>query len=156
MHQHLGRGNTQHSLVGIRAPGSGHRQLARRVGELRDIFSFSHLISRDGGQIQPIPHGCLGSTPSGIRDLVRESRVQSNRQRLPHGAPLAQTQPRHSDFTSPAQQALGPSFATSTRLREWRYLIKPLNPKLETRGGEALPRSKKRLEIHLKFPLIDT
>ena len=30
-----------------------------------------------------------------------------------------------------------------TCLREWRYLIKPLNPKLETRGGEALPRSKK-------------
>ena len=44
-----------------------------------------------------------------------------------------------------------------TCLREWRYLIKPLNPKLETRGGEALPRrSKTRLEIQLKFWLIDT
>src|SRR6185503_1308948 len=84
-------------------------------GALRDIFlSFSHLISRDGGQIQPIPHGCFGSASSRTRDLVRESRVQSNRQRLPHAAPLARTQPRHPDFTSPAQQALGPTFATGT------------------------------------------
>jgi hypothetical protein len=26
--------------------------------------------------------------------------------------------------------------------KEWRYLIKPLNPKLATRGGEALLRGK--------------
>jgi len=32
LHHHLGRGNTQHLLVGIQAPGSGHRQLARQVG----------------------------------------------------------------------------------------------------------------------------
>jgi len=79
------------------------------------IFSCSHLISRDGEQIQPIPYGCFGSAPSGIRDLVRESRVQNDWQRLPHAAPLAQTQPHHPDFTSPARQALGSAFATSTR-----------------------------------------
>jgi hypothetical protein len=27
-------------------------------------------------------------------------------------------------------------------LKEWRYLIKPLTPKLAKREGEALPRSK--------------
>jgi hypothetical protein len=27
-------------------------------------------------------------------------------------------------------------------LNEWRYLIKPLNPLLAKRGGEALPRGK--------------
>jgi hypothetical protein len=27
-------------------------------------------------------------------------------------------------------------------LKEWRYLIKPLNPRLAKRGGEALPRGK--------------
>ena len=32
LHHHLGRGNTQHLLVGIQAHGSGHRQLARQVG----------------------------------------------------------------------------------------------------------------------------
>src|SRR6185436_2856976 len=26
LHHHLGRGNTQHLLVGVRPPGSGHRQ----------------------------------------------------------------------------------------------------------------------------------
>ena len=41
LHHHLGRGNTQHLLVGIRTPGLGHRQLARQVGvALRDIFSL--------------------------------------------------------------------------------------------------------------------
>ena len=33
LHQYLGRGNTQHLLVGIQTPGSGHRQLARQEGE---------------------------------------------------------------------------------------------------------------------------
>ena len=99
------------------APGSGHRLLACQVGRRYVTFflSCSHLIFRDGEQIQPIPYGCFGSAPSGICDLVRESRVQSDRQRLPHAAPLAQTQPHHPDFTSPAQQALGLAFATSTR-----------------------------------------
>src|SRR6185369_10434286 len=84
-------------------------------GRCVTFFSlFSHLISRDGGQIQPITHGRFGSTFSRTRDLVRESRVQSNRQRLPHAAPPARTQPRHPDFTSPAQRALGPAFATGT------------------------------------------
>ena len=40
LHHHLGRGNTQHLLVGTRTAGSGHRQLARQVGVLRDIFSL--------------------------------------------------------------------------------------------------------------------
>ena len=35
LHHHLGRGNMQHLLVGIRAPGSGHRQLVRQLGEDR-------------------------------------------------------------------------------------------------------------------------
>ena len=48
----------------VGAPGRGHCV----------TFLFcSHLISRDGEQIQLIPHGCLGSAPIGIRDLVRES-----------------------------------------------------------------------------------
>ena len=33
---------------------------------------------------------------------------------MPHAAPLARAQPRHPDFTSPAQRALGPMFATGT------------------------------------------
>ena len=116
LHHHLGRGNTQHLLVGIQAPGSGRRQLARQVGERGVTFflSFSHLISRDGEQIQPIPHGCLGSAPRWVCDLVRESRVQRDWQRLPHAAPLAQTQPHHPDFAGPARQALGSAFTTST------------------------------------------
>ena len=119
LHHHLGRGNTQHLLVGIQAPGSGHRQLARQVGEVCVTFSlflpFDLQDKPNGEQIQPIPYGCFGSAPSGIRDLVRESQVQSDRQRLPHAAPLTQTQPHHPDFTSPAQRALGSAFATSTR-----------------------------------------
>ena len=42
-------------------------------GDARYFLFLTHLISRNGGQIQPIPYGCLGSAPSGIRDLVRES-----------------------------------------------------------------------------------
>ena len=40
LHQYLGRGNTQHLLVGIQAPGSGHRQLARQVGGYCVTFSL--------------------------------------------------------------------------------------------------------------------
>ena len=40
LHHHLGRGNTQHLLVGIQAPGSGHRQLARQVGAVCVTFSL--------------------------------------------------------------------------------------------------------------------
>ena len=36
LHHHLGRGNTQHSLVGIRAPGSGHRQLVLALFQMAD------------------------------------------------------------------------------------------------------------------------
>ena len=58
----------------VRAVGSGRRQLARQVGERCVTFLFcSLLISRDGEQIQPIPHGRLGSATSVVRDLVRES-----------------------------------------------------------------------------------
>ena len=69
--RHPGRcGGTVEPAVG--APGRG---------SLCDIFSLVPiLISRDGRQIQPIPHGCFGSASNRTRDLVRESRVQSNRQ----------------------------------------------------------------------------
>ena len=40
LHHHLGRGNTQHLLVGIQALGSGHRQLARQVGAVCVTFSL--------------------------------------------------------------------------------------------------------------------
>ena len=34
LHHHLGRGNTQHLLVGIQAPRSGHRQCRNKFGSL--------------------------------------------------------------------------------------------------------------------------
>ena len=41
LHHHLGRENTQHLLVGIRTPRSGHRQLARQVGGRGVTFFLS-------------------------------------------------------------------------------------------------------------------
>ena len=46
LHHHLGRGNTQHLLVGIQAPGSGRRQLARQVGGLVCV-TFSLFLPFD-------------------------------------------------------------------------------------------------------------
>ena len=59
LHHHLGRGNTQHSLVGIRTPGSGHRQLARQVdvpltSNLRQLL-LQRLLTRP-----QIGHLCVG------------------------------------------------------------------------------------------------
>ena len=71
---HLGLGT--HSIITswCYAAGSGHRQLARQVGDtLRDIPLLFPFDIQDGGQIQPIFHGSLGFAPGGIRDLVRES-----------------------------------------------------------------------------------
>ena len=81
---HLGRGTRSIITSWVRIAGSGHRQLTRQVGERCVTFLFcSHLISRDGEQIHPISNGRLGSAPSGIRDLVRESWVQGNWQTVP-------------------------------------------------------------------------
>ena len=33
LHHHLGRGNTQHLLVGIQAPGSGHRHFCKNISK---------------------------------------------------------------------------------------------------------------------------
>ena len=73
----------------------------------------SHLISRDGEQIQPIHHGRLGSAPSGIHDLVRESRLRRNRRRPRYGHPPVRSQPRHADTTVPAREAPAPIRAGS-------------------------------------------
>ena len=66
---HLGRGTHNINTSWVKTP------IVSAPGRGRCVtFLFcSHLISRDGEQIQPISHGSLESAPSGIRDLIRES-----------------------------------------------------------------------------------
>ena len=53
LHHHLGQGNTQHLLVGIRTPGLGHRQLARQVGARCVTFSLSFPFDLQGWRADP-------------------------------------------------------------------------------------------------------
>ena len=48
LHHHLGRGNTQYLLVGIRAPGLGHRHYSPRPSRFWIIFWHLHLGQLDG------------------------------------------------------------------------------------------------------------
>ena len=87
-------------------PRSRHRQLAHQVGARAAQRSlFITVSSLDGGSV--------GSVFDRACDLVWESQVQSNRQRLAHAAPLDQTKSRCFDTIAPTYGPFGPTRARS-------------------------------------------
>ena len=115
LHHHLGRGNTQHLLVGIRTPGSGHRQMLMEPP--LKAHPGSHLPPSNAVQGEESLQGNGGrvETPPGIIFDGTTSEKSADGAEMPNGG-----HPRDSRWKSTASIGLAPEPTPGKRERAHR------------------------------------